>query len=96
MTMNIRAAEAGDVLRQRVIDSMITVLPHLLRGRQYVITASTRLMEDLELRSATTLELLLEIEEDLAIRIDVDDMEPKDVESVATLAGYIAAHATPA
>ncbi len=80
-------------LRQRVLDSISAVLPHVLRGETPDVRESTRLMEDLGLSSTSTLELMLELEEDLEIQIDVEDIEQKDLASVGALADFIAGHA---
>ena len=93
MTADTQTAEADGALRRRVLASMTTVLPHVLRGEQPDVGEGTRLMEDLGLTSTSTLELMLELEEDLQIQIDVEDIEPSDLASVGTLADFIASHA---
>jgi acyl carrier protein len=93
VTADTETAGTDAALRQRVLTSMTTVLPHVLRGEQPDVSESTRLMEDLGLTSTSTLELMLELEEDLQIQIDVEDIEPPDLASVGTLADFIAAHA---
>lgn len=89
----IPAAAIDSELRQRVLASITTVLPHVLRGQQPDVSEGTRLMEDLGLTSTSTLELMLELEEDLQIQIDVEDIEPSDLASIGTLADFIAGHA---
>jgi acyl carrier protein len=86
------SAQPDAELRQRALDSIRTVLPHVLRGETPDISESTRLMEDLGLSSTSTLELMLELEEDLEIQIDVEDIEQKDVASIGALADFIAGH----
>lgn len=93
MTADTETAGTDAALRQRVLTSMTTVLPHVLRGEHPDVSEGTRLMEDLGLTSTSTLELMLELEEDLEIQIDVEDIEPPDLASVGTLADFIAAHA---
>jgi acyl carrier protein len=93
MTAEPQAGQASGALRQRVIDSITGLLPHVARGVRCEVTEDTRLMEDLELTSTSTLELMLEVEEDLAIQIDVEDIQPADVASIGALADFIAAHA---
>jgi acyl carrier protein len=93
MEQGIASAQSGAALRQRVLDSINTVLPHILRGETPDISESTRLMEDLDLSSTSTLELMLELEEDLEIQIDVEDIEQKDLASIGALADFIAGHA---
>ena len=87
---------AGDdvaELRQRVLDSMAEVLPKLLQSEQTDLPQSTRLMEDLGLTSTTTLELMLELEDNLDIQIDVEDIDQENLASIGTLADFIATHA---
>jgi acyl carrier protein len=87
------SAQPDGALRQRVLDSIHAVLPHILRGEVADISESTRLMEDLGLSSTSTLELMLELEEDLEIQIDVEDIQQKDLASIGALADFIARHA---
>ena len=83
-------------LRKRVVDSIRTVLPRVLRQEKLGgLSEGTRLMEDLRLSSASTMELLLELEGDLDIQIDVEDVDRTDFASVGTLADFVAGHASP-
>lgn len=86
----------GDsALREQVIKSMNDVLPRMLGldpDHTAGLSERTRLMEDLAMTSATTLELLLELEDALDIQIDVEEMKPADVASLGTLADFIAGH----
>lgn len=93
MEQGIASAQSDAGLRQRVLGSINAVLPHILRGDTPDISESTRLMEDLGLSSTSTLELMLELEEDLEIQIDVEGIEQKDVASIGALADFIAGHA---
>jgi acyl carrier protein len=87
----------GTQLRQRVVDSIRTVLPRVLRDEPApALSEGTRLMEDLGLSSSSTMELLLELEDDLDIQIDVADVDRGDFTSVGTLADFIAGHTLPA
>jgi acyl carrier protein len=83
-------------LRQRVLDSMAEVLPRLLQREEHGLPESTRLMEDLGLTSTTTLELMLELEDNLDIQIDVEEIDQENLASIGTLADFIATHAQPA
>jgi acyl carrier protein len=93
VTADTKTTGTDTALRERVLTSMTTVLPHVLRGEQPDVSESTRLMQDLGLTSTSTLELMLELEEDLQIQIDVEEIEPTDLASVGTLADFIAGHA---
>jgi acyl carrier protein len=81
-------------LQQQVVDTMATVLGRLLETDR-VITADTRVMEELGLSSTLGLEMLLELEETLAIQIDVELMDPIDMKTVGDLAAFIAGHSRP-
>jgi len=79
-------------LRERVVPSMCTVLPRVLKREVPGLSETTRLF-DLGLSSAGTLELLLELEEDLEIQIDVEEIDQADPETIGTLADFVAEHA---
>jgi acyl carrier protein len=79
---------------EQVVDTMATVLRRLLETDQ-VITADTRVMEELGLSSTLGLEMLLELEETLEIQIDVELMDPVDMKTVGNLATFIVGHSRP-
>jgi acyl carrier protein len=87
----------SSTLRAQVMDSINDVLPRLLaRGSDDAVPEladHTRLMEDLGLTSAATLELMLELEESMDIQIDVEEIEPADLASIGALADFVAGHA---
>jgi acyl carrier protein len=80
--------------RQRVIDTMITVLDRLLE-RPEPVTEDMRLMEELGLSSTLGLELMLELEDQLLILIDVEQMDQDRMNTVGDLATFIAGHSRP-
>ena len=80
--------------RQRLIDTMITVLARLL-DRPEPVTQDMLLMEELGLSSTLGLELLLELEDQLLILIDVEQMGQDQMKTVADLATFIAGHSRP-
>jgi acyl carrier protein len=88
--------ELDAALRQRVFDSVGQILPRVLRREVPAITGDTELMRGLGLRSATTLELLLELEDCLEIQIDVEEIDRDSVVTVGDLADYVASHSTSA
>ena len=51
-----------------------------------------RMMADLGLTSGKTLELVLELEDHLDIQIDVEDITPDDLNTITTLAAFVATH----
>ena len=92
MEQEISTRQHDGTLRQRVLSGISAVLPHVLDGRKPDISEATRPMEDLDLTSTDTLEFMLELETELGIQIDVEDIGPKDLETIGTLVDYIVAH----
>ena len=90
------AQEAGldGEFRQRVVDTMTTVLARLL-DRPEPVTEDMRLMEELGLSSTLGLELLLEVEDQLMILIDVELMDADQMRTVGDLATFVAGHSRP-
>lgn len=79
-------------LRELVVGSVCTLLPTILQRELPDVSEATRLME-LDLTSASTLELMLAVEDELEIQIDIEDFDEEHVQSIATLADYVAGHA---
>jgi acyl carrier protein len=77
--------------RQRVVDTMTTVLDRLL-DRTEPVTEDMRLMEELGLSSTLGLELMLEVEDQLEILIDVERMDADQMKTVGDLATFVAGH----
>jgi acyl carrier protein len=83
----------GDAaLRQRVFDSMSALLPGVLNREMPHVSEDMKLMSELGMRSASLLELLLGIEDDLGIEIDVEEIDGAGMRSVGDLADYVASH----
>ena len=80
--------------RQRVVDTMTTVLARLL-DRPEPVTEDMRLMEELDLSSTFGLELLLELEDQLLILIDVELMDQDQTKTVGDLATFVASNSRP-
>jgi len=87
-------AQLDSELRARVFDSVGTLLPRVLGREIPELTDRTLLMADLGLRSATMLELLLELEDNLEIQIDVEDIDQGNMNTVGDLADFVAGHST--
>jgi acyl carrier protein len=85
--------QVDGILRQRVVESIGGLLPRVLKRDLPAVPESTRLFDDLQLTSSTTLELLLEVEEDLDIQIDVEDIDQSHLQSIGSLADFVAEHA---
>jgi acyl carrier protein len=89
-----QATVVGDAeLRQRVVDSIATLLPKVLKRDVPAMPEQTRLFDELGLSSASTLELLLELEEGLDIQIDVEEIDQTDLASIGSLADFVSTHA---
>jgi acyl carrier protein len=80
-------------LRQRAFDAIALVLPRVLDSDTLVVAPEMKLMEDLGMRSASMLELLLELEDNLDVQIDVEDIDEAAMTSVGDLADFVASHA---
>jgi acyl carrier protein len=80
--------------RQRVVDTMTTVLARLL-DRAEPVTETMSLMDELRLSSTLGLELLLQVEDELEIVIDVELMNPEQMKTVGDMATFIAGHSRP-
>ena len=83
--------------RDRVMEKIYVVLPEVLAADPAgspELSEKTRLMEDLGLTSAATLELMLGLEEVLDIQIDVEEIQPGDMACLGALADFIAGQMT--
>jgi acyl carrier protein len=90
------APEAGldAEFRQRVADTMTTVLAQLL-DRAEPVTEDMSLMDELRLSSTLGLELLLRVEDELEILIDVEQMDQDKMRTVGDMATFVAGHSRP-
>lgn len=79
-------------LRERVVGSMQVLLPKVLKRELPAIAEDTCLFDALGLTSASTLSLILELEDDLDIQIDVEQIDQDDLRSFGTLADFVAAN----
>lgn len=86
------AAQVDAELRARVVTSMYTLLPRVLKRELPAVDEDTCLFDALGLTSATTLSLILELEDDLDIQIDVEQIDQEDLRSFGTLADFVAAN----
>ncbi|HEV8559062.1 MAG TPA: phosphopantetheine-binding protein [Actinophytocola sp.] len=82
-------------LRQRVVASIGTLLPQVLKRDLSAIPEDIRLFDELGLSSSKTLELLLALEEELGIEVDVDEIDRGDLVSIGAFADFVTQHATP-
>ena len=79
-------------LRVRVVGSMQILLPKVLKRELPAVDEDTCLFDALGLTSASTLSLILELEDDLDIQIDVEQIDQDDLRSFGTLADFVAAN----
>jgi acyl carrier protein len=78
----------------RILDVIFELLPRVLRRELTAVNAETKLMSELGMRSASTLELLIGLEDTLDISIDVEDIQAGSLNSVGDLAAFVAGHST--
>ncbi len=86
------STDVDTAFRERVVDTIRAVVPRITRQQLPSVTEQTRLMEDLNLSSSSTLELMLELEDGLDIQINVEDIDRDDFRTVGTLADFVAGH----
>jgi acyl carrier protein len=80
-------------LRARVEQGIVLLLPRVLNQESAApAPVDASLMTDLGLTSGKTLELVLELEDHLDLQIDVEDLTPEDLNTIATLAAFVANH----
>lgn len=80
-------------LRPRVMASISRLLPRVIGREIPEVSEGMKLMSELGMRSASMLELLLELEDDLDIQIEVEDIDDAAMTSVGDLADFVASHA---
>ncbi|GAA1157397.1 acyl carrier protein [Kitasatospora gansuensis] len=90
--MDDTTLETDPALRGRVLTSIGTLLPRVLKKELAEVPENACLFDDLGLTSAGTLELILELEEALDIQVDVEQIGEDDLRSVASLADFVAGH----
>jgi acyl carrier protein len=91
MDVETQAAPIDEALRQRVIDTICTLLPESLGREIPDLSAETPLLE-LDLSSVAMLEVMLTVEDTLEIQVDIEEFEDSDMETIGRLATYVAGH----
>ena len=81
-------------LRKRVVDSIGELVPAITGRDVAAMPEETRLFDELGLSSSKTLELLLALEEDLDIHVDVEEIDRSSLETIGSMADFVADHAT--
>lgn len=80
-------------LTQSIAERTRQVLGQMVNRDPAALTDDTRLFAELGLDSTNALELLMQLEDELAVRIDADSLEQKDLETVGSLTRYFAQQA---
>ncbi len=80
-------------LTQSIAERTRQVLGQMVSRDPASLTDDTRLFAELGLDSTNALELLMQLEDELAVRIDADNLEQKDLETVGSLTRYFAQQA---
>jgi acyl carrier protein len=88
-------ATLDPALRAQVLDSIVALLPRVLKRDMPDASEHSTLMEDLGMSSTTALELVLELEESLEREISVEDLGREDFDTVGSLANYVAGNLLP-
>ncbi|MGW4805298.1 acyl carrier protein [Kitasatospora sp. NPDC004272] len=86
------AAVVDPELRGRALDGIMLLLPRVLKRELPQVGENACLFDEVGLTSAATLELILELEDHLDVQIDVEGIDPEDLRSIGTLAGFVAGH----
>lgn len=81
--------ELGTPATSGVRDVLLRAIGTVLHRDVSGVTDSTRLYEDLNLDSATVLQVLIELEGDLGLDLDPEYLVPEDLSSVGSLLKYI-------
>ncbi|WP_432828454.1 acyl carrier protein [Dactylosporangium sp. CA-092794] len=81
-------AEATD--RRQILDAIVAALSDVLRQELTDVAEETRLFDDLSLDSTSVLGLLMALEDALDMQVDPESLEQRHLETVGTLADFIA------
>jgi len=83
-------ASTVDTGNQQLVNVIVTALEEVLRQELADVTAETRLFDDLSLDSTSVLALLMALEDALDMQVDPENLEQSHLESVGSLAAFIA------
>lgn len=79
-------------MRPQVLQAIENLLPKVLGRPAAPVREEAQLFEEVGLDSATTLELILELEDALEVQIDVERISQDDLASFGTLVDFLAGH----
>ncbi|MFC8717419.1 acyl carrier protein [Kitasatospora sp. NPDC057198] len=85
-------APAGPEVRERIRRGIEDVLPRVLGVDLADVPANACFFDDYGLTSSGIVELVLDIEETLAIQVDVEHLSIDDLRTVDSLTDYVAGH----
>lgn len=84
-----KLAPADTELRQQIIANVDALAARVLHRAVPAMSESTKLREDLGMTSVTILELILELEEALAIEVDVESLDGEHTATIGALADFL-------
>ncbi|HZP50438.1 acyl carrier protein [Actinocrinis sp.] len=73
-----------------IVEAITAAIAEVLGSVPADIAEDTRLAEDLGLDSTSVLSLLMALEDTLDMQVDPDSLEQRHLETIGSLAGYIA------
>ncbi len=79
-------------VRGRILRGIEEVLPRILKVELADIPENACFFEDFGLTSSGTIELVLEIEEELGIQVDIEHLGVDDLRSIGSLTDYVVGH----
>ncbi|WP_430789509.1 acyl carrier protein [Actinoplanes sp. G11-F43] len=85
--MSASTVETGN---QQIVTVIVSVLEEVLNQELTDVTAETRLFDDLNLDSTGVLALLMSLEDALDMQVDPEDLQKSDLDSVGSLAAFVA------
>lgn len=84
--------DSASALRERVARTVGLLLPKVLGREIPPVREDAPLFDEIGLDSATTLELILELEDEMAAQIDVEQITQDDLVTLGTLVDFLAGH----
>ena len=71
------------------IDTVAAAIGRVMRTEAPAVSEATRLVEDLGMDSSAVFGLLFELEDTLAIQVDTDTLQPRDLATVGAVADLV-------
>jgi acyl carrier protein len=89
------ASTGAAALREQVASTIRLLLPRVLGREVPAVREDAPLFEEVGLDSATTLELILELEDELVAQVDVEQISQDDLVTLGALVDFLAGHVVP-